>query len=139
MGLFSWMTSDTNESISVADNPDYEESCRRHQERRHPAFTVAMKDNHGNTWIEKAYAGYGEFGGKDYFEVVAEMNPKHPSFADVKPCKYDSELRCNGLHLAFLKDQDGIIYPTLSRDPDFEWRKDAKPENCPDQGYFYDF
>ena len=37
MGMFSWITSDTNESIPVTDN----ESLK---------ITVYMRDNKGNVW-----------------------------------------------------------------------------------------
>ena len=33
-----------------------------------------MKDNQGNLWKEDNYEGYGVFGGKDFYELMAEMN-----------------------------------------------------------------
>lgn len=35
---------------------------------------VYMVDDKGNSWEEKNYRGQGDFGGKNYFELVAEMN-----------------------------------------------------------------
>ena len=61
MGLFSWITQDTGRSIPS------EYSNR-------PTFPVTMTDNEGRQWVEENYEGYGEFGGKDYYELVAEMN-----------------------------------------------------------------
>ncbi len=61
MGLFSWMTQDTNKSIAV-------EGSRRR------TFTVVMEDNKGNRWVENNYQGYGVFGGKDFYELLDEMN-----------------------------------------------------------------
>ena len=33
-----------------------------------------MHDDKGNKWLEKNYEGYGEFGGKDYYELLDQMN-----------------------------------------------------------------
>lgn len=61
MGFFSWHTQDTNKSIA---------NCHSSKE----TFPVTMTDNKGNRWHENNYEGYGEFGGKDYYELLAEMN-----------------------------------------------------------------
>ena len=61
MGFFSWKTSDTGRSIA------------NHFSSR-DTFPVYMKDDKGNVWIERNYGGYGEFGQKDYYELLAEMN-----------------------------------------------------------------
>lgn len=55
--MFSWYTQDTNKRI-VAN-----------QEK-----TIIMTDMFGNKWVEENYEGYGEFGGKDFYELLAEMN-----------------------------------------------------------------
>ena len=61
MGFFSWMTQDTNRSIANHYSPE-------------PVFTVYMMDDKGNSWREDNYEGYGEFDGKDYYELLDEMN-----------------------------------------------------------------
>ena len=61
MGFFSFMTQDTNKSI-----------CNKHSNME--TFPVTMTDHNNNRWFEKNYDGYGVFGGKDFFELVAEMN-----------------------------------------------------------------
>jgi hypothetical protein len=61
MGFNSWLTSDTNRSIpNVYSNKEQ--------------FKVHMMDKEGNIWIEDTYEGYGDLGGKNYFELLAEMN-----------------------------------------------------------------
>ena len=55
--MFSWYTQDTNKRI-VAN-----------QEK-----TIIMTDMFGNKWVEECYEGYGVFGGKDFYELLAEMN-----------------------------------------------------------------
>lgn len=108
MGFFSWMTQDTNESIANTY------SCRE-------PFTVYMYDNKGNRWEEQEYEGYGEFGGKDFYELLAEMNGK--------------TTRDEGIDIAFGKEP--YLSPNLVESPDWEWNESI-PEGCPEQGYFYD-
>ena len=59
-GQFSWFTQDTTQQIGSED------------ENTLPF--VYMHDNKGNKWLEKRYEGYGEFGGKDYYELLDQMN-----------------------------------------------------------------
>lgn len=111
MGFSSWLTNDTKESISNI-----------HASR--PFFTVYLIDDKGNSWKEEAYLGYMEFGGKDFFELLAEMNGK--------------KTRNEGIELYYDPEDDNIIYPNLVRDLDnWKWVNE-KPEECPNQGYFYD-
>lgn len=107
MGFFSWITQDTDKSI-VNSHSGYE------------TFPVYMTDNNGNRWEEKHYAGYGEFGGKDFYELLAEMN--------------GLKTRDEGIGL-FFSNKD-CISPNLSEDPNWKWR-DESPETCPYQGFFY--
>ena len=59
-GQFSWFTQDTNQQIG--------------SERFNTLPFVYMHDDKGNKWLEKNYEGYGEFGGKDYYELLDQMN-----------------------------------------------------------------
>ena len=61
MGFFSWWTQDTNLSIA-----------NRHSSQS--TFPVTMLDDKGNAYTELDYDGYGVFGGKDYYELLFEMN-----------------------------------------------------------------
>lgn len=109
MGFFSWKTQDTDRSI-----PSH---C---SDRK--TFTVHMHDNKGNVWTEKNYEGYGEFGGKDFYELLAEMNGLESD-------------RNKGIDLAF--SNKPFISPNLTQTKDWKWVNRA-PENCEYQGYFYD-
>lgn len=113
MGLFSWITQDTGRSIPVEDNP-----------AGRPTFPVTMTDNKGNRWHEENYEGYGEFGGKDYYELLAEMNGK--------------QTREEGIDMAFSRDgiRKTLLFPNLTERSNWEWRN-QEPEGCADQGYFY--
>jgi hypothetical protein len=109
MGFFSWKTQDTNESIA---------NCHSDMD----VFSVTMTDNKGNSWTEECYDGYGVFGGKDFYELLAEMN--------------GLKTRDDGIGLAF--GGESFISPNLSEDPQWEW-KNEEPENCEFQGFFYSF
>lgn len=115
MGFFSWKTMDTNRSIPSTYS------------KRKP-FTVTMTDDKGNKWTEKEYEGYGEFGGKDYYELLSEMNGGGTD-------------RYKGIDMAFdghpNGDNPNIKHPNLSENPNWVW-KNRIPESCPDQGYFYE-
>jgi hypothetical protein len=110
MGFFSWKTQDTKRSI-----------CNTYSSR--PTFTVIMTDDKMNQWIETDYEGYGVFGGKDYHELLDEMNG-------------GSGDRSKGISIAFGEDKKNYIFPSLSENGSFFGG--VEPSNCSAQGYFYD-
>lgn len=118
-GLFSWYTQDTNTQIGS-------EPGNR--------ITVYMFDNKGNVWKESSYKGYGVFGGKDYYELVAEMNGYTEGTED--------ELRQIGIDLSFnglkTKNEDGItLYPALVTDEHYDINNhefSTEADLDPDQG-----
>jgi hypothetical protein len=90
-----------------------------------------MVDDKGNVYHEDDYEGYGVFGGKDYYELLAEMNGIT-----------EGDLRTQGIDLVF-KDNpsgegtEGVLYPNLVESAN-GWTYDPiGPSTCPDQGYFY--
>ena len=70
MGFFSWITQDTDKSIA-----------NRYSELK--PFQVTMTDDKGNRWTEYNYEGYGTFGGKDYYQLLAEMSRPNECTGDV--------------------------------------------------------
>ena len=110
MGFFSWHTNDT-------DEPIWNVHTGKHKR-------VYMIDNEGNVWREDAYDGYGDFGGKDFYELLAEMN-------ELPSC------RGEGLALWFHKPPMQHLSPNLVTRPDVPWR-DVKPRDHEGQGYFLD-
>lgn len=61
MGFLSWMTVDTNESIS-----------NKFSDRG--ALHVKMIDDKNNVYVETDYKGFGVFGGVDFFDLLLQMN-----------------------------------------------------------------
>ena len=127
MGFFSWKTQDTDKSI-----------CNEHSNRK--TFSVQMMDNKGNVWTEDNYDGYGRFGGKDFYELLAEMNGFE---SDKTGDEYTDEARGFGINLAF-KDNgsgiatEGVYYPNLVEKANGWVYEMGGPDNCEYQGYFYD-
>jgi len=108
MGFFSWKTQDTDKSIA-------------NRFSKKPTFNVTMTDNKGNRWHEHNYEGYGDFGGKDFYELVAEMNGEKGRDAGIK--------------ISFSKKPH--LQPNITEDTTHEW-VDKHPKMCEDQGYFYE-
>ena len=119
MGFFSWLTSDTGRSIP------------NHYSNR-PTFKVHMITEDGQVFTEDNYEGYGEFGGKDFYELLAELNGKTN--------------RNEGIDIAFKNNPSGDynrtfkmpkIVENLPSDIVKDWDSIPYPESCPDQGFFY--
>ena len=79
MGFFSWKTSDTKKSIS-------------NNASERGALPVYMITEDGQIFQEDNYDGYGEFGGKDIYNLIAELN-------DLKAI--NGELRIQAIDLLF--------------------------------------
>lgn len=126
MGFFSWKTQDTDRSIANSFSQE-------------DTFTVCMVDDKGNIWKERNYEGYGEFGGKDYYELLAEMNGV---VKDKSLKNYTHLMRIKGIDLAFKdnssgENTEGIKYPNLVEYPQNWEYKETSPKTCEYQGYFY--
>ncbi len=127
MGFFSWNTQDTDKSIA-------------NQYSNRKTFRVQMLDNKGNVWTEDDYEGYGRFGGKDYYELLAEMNG---FTSDKTGDEYTDEARGFGIDIAFKNNgsgvaTEGVYYPNLIEKADGWVYEMGGPDSCDYQGYFYD-
>lgn len=120
MGFFSWNTCDTNQSIA-----------NKYSNR--PTSTVHMITPDGRVFTENDYDGYGIFGEKDYFELLAELNGIGSD-------------RDDAINLAFKNNPSGentpgVIYPklveNLEEDVVAQYNRLPNPESCEAQGYFY--
>lgn len=129
MGFFSWITADTGRSI-----------CNRYS--RYRTFVVYMHgillDGTRVRFCETSYEGYGDFGEKDYFVLLSEMNPG----PDGRPVELsDEQHRERGVDLA----HENIVLPWPVRYPQLTETEEAPTllaflvpcRDCPAQGYFY--
>jgi hypothetical protein len=123
-GQFSWMTQDTDEQIGS---------------ERENTIEVWMYDNEGNSWYEKRYEGYGEFGGMDYYELLAKMN----GYSE-EDLKKGQEMRDIGIDLAFeklpTKDKGKkVLFPALVSDGRYNWKRHdftQEAESDPNQSWY---
>ena len=129
MGCFSCKTQDTDNSIA-----------NEHSNRK--TFRVQMIDNKGNVWTEDNYDGYGRFDGKDYYELLAEMNGFVSEKYEKGTEEYTDEARGFGITIAF-KDNgsgvatEGVYYPNLIEKANGWVYEMGGPDSCDYQGYFY--
>ena len=125
MGFFSWFAQDTGRSIS-----------NRHSSRG-PLIVYMVDPTIGKKYPEEDYDGYGVFGGKDFYVLVAELNHLQPAADEADP---HEALRLAGIRFACEQhvDKKGYISPILVEDPD-RWKefKGQTPEDDPAQGFFY--
>ena len=123
-GQFSWFTQDSEEQIGS---------------ERMNTIDVWMYDNEGNSWYEKEYAGYGEFGGMDYYELLAKMN----GYSE-EDLRKGQEMRNLGIDLAFkkLKTKDKgrkVLFPALVANGKYNWKRHdftEEAESDPNQSWY---
>ena len=123
-GQFSWITSDTDQQIGS---------------ERQNTIDVWMYDNEGNSWYENRYEGYGEFGGMDYYELLAKMN----GYSE-EDLKKGQEMRGIGIDLAFkkLKTKDKgkkVLFPALVANGKYNWKRHdftQEAESDPNQSWY---
>ena len=128
MGIFSWLCKDTDRQIALKDS-----------QRR--TFTVymhgLMPDSSRVIYREDEYEGYGEFGGKDLFVLMSEMNP------DPVVTTADADTRSRGIDLYYWNSDSRnkdrklrLRYPILTETPEPPSRSDfwTPCSSDPDQG-----
>ncbi len=128
MGHFSWITKE--------GEPIY------HKDSDEDLFTVYMHAPDGRRWEEKNYAGLGIFGGKDYWQLLAELNG-YPSELDCriigmmifyKDCSNPGELDPPLLD-ELKKRRDLITYPILTTKANWKGDFTISNEEDPKQGF----
>lgn len=126
MGFFSWITSDTGRSIS-----------NRYSIRG--TFPVYLLCPDGTSLKETDYEGYGCFGGRDAYALVARWNcPEKCKDSDGNWLS-DVDCRYIGINIAcYDEDNAKLEYPLKFVEDNRLKYEDVKPsESCPDQGYYY--
>lgn len=122
MGIFSWIAQDTKQSIYIDgyQKPGYEQR------------TYYMWDNNGNSWKEPSYQGYGMFGGKDYYILLAEMNRVYGDNVS------DKIKREDGIDIEFYSYHDGTLFPNLTESSIWTWTN-KRPIQHGNQGCYEDY
>jgi hypothetical protein len=111
MGNFSWL---------IDGEPILNNSCggKRNKGYDHGEhFTVYMHAPNGRVWKEKKYGGFGVFGRKDYFKLMAEMNGLETRNEAIK-----------------IQGDKGTLYPILTRSKHYDGDFNMQNECDPDQG-----
>ena len=117
MGMFSWLTNDMGESVT-----------NRYTDEG--ALPVYLHDNEGNVWHEPDYEGYGEFGGVDYYELLAKMNGLSTRYEGI-----DLEEGFFEYMSASPEGAKEIFFPNIVESKRWQWVNEA-PLHCPNQGFF---
>lgn len=119
MGCFSWIAQDTKMPIYINgyQKPGYDQRA------------YYMWDNKGNSWKEPDYEGYGMFGEKDYYILLAEMNRVYGKDTT------DEQKRNDGIQLEFSENHDGILFPNLTETSIWTWRN-KQPDRHDNQGSY---
>ncbi len=137
MGFFSWITQDSGKSIPSRFS-------------KQKTFAVTMRSPTVD-YLEDNYEGYGIFGGKDYYELLAEMNPQLTLELTNNPPKRlqkgllklgdPTELRHVGIHMSSQAGNwialERLLYPQLIENPTVEVDFHDRVADCPYQGFFY--
>jgi len=97
---------------------------------------VYMYDDKGNVWKEPDYEGYGVFGGKDFYDLLAEMNgvTEAPEGKDLRDIGIDIAFNDNGSG----DNTPGVKYPRFSLRPNDKYELLPNPISDPNQGWYDD-
>ena len=124
MGFFSWLTCNTERSI-----------CNRYSRRKtFPVYVLIPKEFGGGHIRETNYEGYGVFGGRDVYALVAQWNCPERCIGN------DEADRMVGIDIAcYDKDNAALKYPIkISSSSRSVYENEGPSKGCPYQGYFYD-
>ena len=114
MGQFSWITSDTQRSVSNIT-----------------PFPVYVLCPDGEIIEETDYEGYGIFGGRDIYQLVAEWNCPEKCNGDV-----DHDRRIGISIACYDEDNAGLEFPIKIVEDVNLLYGDVKPSpGCPNQGW----
>lgn len=117
MGQFSWLDCITQEQIVDG--------------RTRKSYVLVPKQFGGGHIVEECYEGYGVFGGRDVFQLVAEWNSPEKCNGDV-----DHD-RLVGIGIA-CNDEDNCMlrFPIkITHNPDAVYERCAPSKGDPNQGW----
>jgi hypothetical protein len=106
MGHFSWIAQDTKSPVYIDG----------YQKPGYAQRTYYLWDNKGNSWKEASYEGYGMFGNKDYYILLAEMNRTYGE--DVT----EDKKRNDGIDISFRSKSASTLFPNITETSVWKWR-----------------
>jgi len=148
MGQFSWIYSDTNKQVINDRKAD-----------TYLLVPKAFQDKYGKAIYEGCYEGYGEFGGYDVYDLIAEWNKEmipeiirrikngtwHCSANEndivnlrnyYEGKEINCELRWLGIVMAcYDEDNFALEYPIKITSKEMEYKNANASESDPDQGW----
>jgi hypothetical protein len=119
-GQFSWMTQDTDQQIGSQEGN---------------TIPVYMFDNTGKYWFEREYEGYGVFGGKDYYELLDQMNGGRGDRSEGIRKAFDPTTKGETLFPALVVGASNFNYKThdftqeAEHDPNQSWLSSEEEED----------
>lgn len=128
MGQFSWITSDTHKPITNRYAPE-------------GPLPVWMLLPDGTKHYEPSYAGYGDFDGLDFYELVARINAPEEAGGD------SDDVRGLGIDLWFNEEErlrEGLPlgegckplrFPKFVENPNLLWEHVPDSQADPNQGF----
>ena len=99
-----------------------------------PVIDVWMHTPDGKSYHETAYAGYGKFGGKDYYVALSECNPDEETAQLTK-----KEHRARGIEIAFDEyEKNNVVmhakFPVFTETATYDGSFDKQCKQCRKQG-----
>ena len=109
MGTFSWITKDSGKPIYNRHTVDYHNKKRSkwNHVKMQTIYMHYMINGKRHSVKESDYKGYGVFGEKDYFVIIALMN-----MVGIPAYTTDDEIRTLGIDLS--SDFYNVLYPILT-------------------------
>ena len=105
MGYFSWVAQDTKTPVYIDG----------YQKPGYAQRTYYLWDNKGNSWKEASYEGYGMFGNKDYYVLLAEMNLTYGEDAT------EDKKRNDGIDISFRSKHAATLFPNITETSVWKW------------------
>lgn len=129
MGQFSWITSDTNEQVFN----DYDKSTV------YLLVPEDWQDEFGEYYKESDYEGYGVFGGRDVYALVAIWNRPEDCKDENGAWMCDDAIRGKGIDIACYDDQNAALkYPIKITSEPMRYADAAPSKGDPNQGWHED-
>lgn len=126
MGQFSWLTCDTEEQV-FCDYP------------KETVYCLVPEEFGGKNLKETDYEGYGVFGGRDVYALIAQWNRPESCKDENGNFLPDKECRGLGIDIAcYDEDNAKLKYPIKIASQDIKYESAGISKGDPNQGWHYE-